>query len=77
MTPLMRKFSPLAEDMSTLTKALCWNAATADKSEKSAEAVSSSEGLDFLDEDDAMMMGGSSGKFRKTIDMCTYTNFYF
>lgn len=66
MTPLMRKFSPLAEDMSTLTKALCWNAATADKSEKSAEAVSSSEGLDFLDEDDAMMMGGSSGYRERT-----------
>lgn len=55
ITPLMRKFSPLAEDLSTLTKALCWNAATADKSEKSLEAASSSEGLDFLDEDDVLM----------------------
>ncbi|EFO94499.1 hypothetical protein CRE_13367 [Caenorhabditis remanei] len=61
MTPLMRKFSPLAEDLSTLTKALCWNAvagATAEKSEKSAETVSSSEGLDFLDEDDIVMSTG-------------------
>uniref|UniRef100_A0A1I7TFT8 RNA polymerase I-specific transcription initiation factor RRN3 n=2 Tax=Caenorhabditis tropicalis TaxID=1561998 RepID=A0A1I7TFT8_9PELO len=50
MTPLMRKFSPLAEDLSTLTKALCWNSAAAaqDKSEK----TDSSEGLDFLDEDE-------------------------
>lgn len=58
ITPLMRKFSPLAEDLSTLTKALCWNAATADKSEKSVEATSSSEGLDFLDEDDVLMSTG-------------------
>lgn len=49
----MRKFSPLAEDLSTLTKALCWNAAAAEKSEKTTDTVSSSEGgLDFLDEED-------------------------
>lgn len=59
--PLMRKFSPLAEDMSTLTKALCWNAAanaTVEKAEKTSEAASSSDGLDFLDEDDVVLSTG-------------------
>uniref|UniRef100_A0A8R1EJ97 Uncharacterized protein n=1 Tax=Caenorhabditis japonica TaxID=281687 RepID=A0A8R1EJ97_CAEJA len=56
--PLMRKFSPLAEDLSTLTKALCWNAVTSEKSEKSAATVSSAEsGLDFLDEEDIPFAG--------------------
>lgn len=69
MIPLMRKFSPLAEDLSTLTKALCWNAAanaTVEKSEKTSEAVSSSEGLDFLDEDDIV----SSAGFRERTFSC-------
>lgn len=75
IAPLMRKFSPLAEDLSTLTKALCWNAAatttvekdkTTDKS--SAEAVSSSEGLDFLDEDDSILMSGTG--FRERTFSC-------
>ncbi|CAB3403703.1 unnamed protein product [Caenorhabditis bovis] len=47
---LMRKFSPLAEDVSMLTAALSWNAATAQKDvafEKSAES-----GYEFLDDDE-------------------------
>lgn len=61
--PLMRKFSPLAEDLSTLTKALSWNAAastTAEKSSNNNEKTSetTSEGLDFLDEDDVLMSTG-------------------
>lgn len=67
ITPLMRKFSPLAEDLGTLTKALCWNAVAADKSDKS-EGAQSSEGLDFLDEDDAILM--SSSGFRERTFSC-------
>ncbi|UMM25209.1 hypothetical protein L5515_005125 [Caenorhabditis briggsae] len=67
ITPLMRKFSPLAEDMTTLTKALCWNAAGGDKSDKMTEATSSSEGLDFLDEEDVVL---SSGGFRERTFSC-------
>ncbi|CAI2348774.1 unnamed protein product [Caenorhabditis sp. 36 PRJEB53466] len=59
VVPLMRKFSPLAEDLSTLTKALCWNAVASEKPEKSSEAVSSTDsGLDFLDEEDVPLTSG-------------------
>ncbi|CAI5444218.1 unnamed protein product [Caenorhabditis angaria] len=45
---LMRKFSPLAEDVSILSAALSWNSATAEKSAENAN----SDGMDFLDNDD-------------------------